>query len=886
MPTALIWDLIANDSASGAFTRVGTAAESSATKVSSLLTKLGGGALLVAGAESLKMAGNFQQATNVLVTAAGESTKNLDLIRKGILNISTTTGTSWQQVTDAMYTLEKAGYRGADALKVEKAAAQGAREENANLATVTNAMTSIMASYHLKVSDSVSVMNQLKTAAGESKTTMELFAGALSTVLPVASANKISFADVAGSMATLTQHGTSADEATQELSNTIRNLSAPNAVAQKEMAQLGISAVDVAQNVGDGPGGRGLAGTLNYLSQTVLQKMGPAGTLLLSTFNASKTATADANKMFQYLPPAVQKVAQSYKDGTISLKDYRTAVKALPADQAALASQWAMTENAAQGFQQTLRTGLNDNQTYTDAIKKMTGGANGLNTTLQITGDSMAGTNDRIKAVSDAAKAAGTNVSGWESTQKLFNVQMDKFKQSAEAAGIELGTKLIPFLSSSAGWAAKHTDVILGLVGAFVGYKAAMLAVTAAQALWAAGELVVNGAVALLGATVGSTTLGLSAFIAESEAAAAAEVGIGVAAEEAAATTDAALASTGPLGLAMAGIGILVGGAVAAFGLFGSKAKEQVKPVQELTDAITRDGNAIGALTTAQVNNKLTNDGTYDAARKLGISSSTVLQATLGNVGAQKEIAAATKVATEAYNKANTAIIGVSSSTRSAVPVYGHATDAQVALKTAADKLTGAVDGENASLNASVQAAKDSQDALNGLDRKASTAGGHIIDLFRDLGDVGKTNVKPIIDTSSIDNATVKASAFQTLILSILTPKVPPPNTTSIPIPGAPSPGRATGDPSWQGGSLWAGENGPEHIWLPKGSKIDSAQNSKSGPVDQSAVVQALQEQTASLTQAVNDLAQSIDGSVKTAAVQGAQATNLRGAAGTSQAYS
>jgi hypothetical protein len=72
-----------------------------------------------------------------------------------------------------MYQVEKAGYRGSDGLRGLKAAAQGAREENARLDTVTNAMTSVMASYHLKASDSVRVMNGLKTAAGEGKMTME-----------------------------------------------------------------------------------------------------------------------------------------------------------------------------------------------------------------------------------------------------------------------------------------------------------------------------------------------------------------------------------------------------------------------------------------------------------------------------------------------------------------------------------------------------------------------------------------------------------------------------------------------------------------------------------------------------------------------------------------
>lgn len=472
--------------ASASFKKVATEAEASSARIKGAFGGAGSallGAGLVAGLGlAVKAAGDFQQQTNVLVTAAGESASALAGIRKGILDISTATGTSWQQVTDGMYLLEKAGYRGADALKVETAAAEGAREENASLATVTQAMTSIMASYHLSASDSVMVMNELKTAAGESKTTMELFSGALSTVLPFASAANISFADVAGSMATLTQHGTSADEATQELANTIRNLAKPNAVAVKEMAQLGISSVDVTQKLGDGPGGRGLAGTLNYLSQTVLEKMGPAGTLLLNTFNQSQVAAADATTMFNALAPATQAVAQQFLNGSITQKEWTADVKAMSPEQANLARAFATTQNNAAGFQQTLKNGLASNQTYQAAMQTMLGGTNGLNVALQITGESMAGTNIRISAIAQAAKDAGVNVSGWESTQKLFNVQLDRLKASGEAAGIELGTDLLPKLTTLAEFIIRNKTQVELLVGGLIAYKVAALAAAAATA--------------------------------------------------------------------------------------------------------------------------------------------------------------------------------------------------------------------------------------------------------------------------------------------------------------------------------------------------------------------------------------------------------------------
>ena len=719
--------------ASKAFAKVAKSAEESSARVDTasksmgkgVTGALGAGALVVAGADMLKMAGDFQQSTNVLVTAAGESSKNLELIRKGILNIATTTGTSWQQVTDGMYVLEKAGYRGADALKVEMAAAQGAREEGAQLGTVTNALTSIMASYHLKAADAVMVTNEMKTAAGESKTTFENFAGSLSTVLPLASANKISFADVAGSLASLTQHGTSADEATQELANTIRNLAAPNAVAIKEMWQLGISSIDVSSNLGK----RGLAGTVEYLSTVVKSKTGPDGTLLLSTLNASKAAANDVKIMFDKLAPATQKLAKGYEDGSLSAGDYVKAIKGLPGSQNVLARQFKTTEDNARGFQTQLRQGLPLNQTSTDALKKMTGGMNGLNTTLQLTGESTAGTNERIKRIAVSAQAAGTDVQGWGSTQKLFNVQLDMFKQTAEAAGITLGTKMLPAMSSVAGFAAKNTQAILGVVGGLVAFKGAMMAVKTAQEVWAASTAFVS----ILSQVKDFQTAGIAALYAIE-------------------------AATGPVGIAIGAIGLAIGIATKGFGLFGGSAHAQVKPIEDLTNAILEDGDAVGKLTEQQVNQKLSADGAYDAARKLGVSVQDVLQATLGNADAQGRVATAVAKARDAYKAATSTVGTYGSASRAGSFATKQATQAQIDQKKAADVLAGTTLALTGGLKASVQAAKDQATALASLSDAAKKPTKPMDALDKRLSQFDKRHVNVTI---GVDISAAMANLFQ-----------------------------------------------------------------------------------------------------------------------------
>ncbi|MGW0795895.1 phage tail tape measure protein [Streptomyces sp. NPDC002692] len=472
----------------------GATAFAGAARMGKSVTMIGAGVAVA----SVKMAGDFQANTLVLHTAAGETLANLKTVRAGILDIARSTGTDTHNLTEGMYQIEKAGIRGADGLKVLKAASQGAREENASLESVTNAMTSVMASYHLKAKDSVQVMNAMKTAAGEGKMTMEQFSSSLSTVLPIASANKISFSEVSGALATLTQHGTSAREGTQELASTIRSLAKPNNVAVQEMQRLNLSSVDVATHLKDvDKGGRGLTGTFDLLSTTVLKKMGPSGTVLLSSFNKTKQAAQDANEMIKAMPKGIQGLAKSYDSGKLSLADWRQQLKGLPPEQANLLQQYAVLKNKTNGFSAELKRGGPAAQTYTDAMGKMLGGAIGLNTALQLTGENTEAYNERVKKIRASYNHATKDVEGWKETQKSFNVQMAQAKQYLETFAVAIGTKLIPVISKAIEFLQHHKTAAKALAVVFAGILA--LSVVAFAAKLTMSALKPLGAFAKLG---------------------------------------------------------------------------------------------------------------------------------------------------------------------------------------------------------------------------------------------------------------------------------------------------------------------------------------------------------------------------------------------------
>jgi len=450
--------------------------KAAAATVGASMARIGKGTTMVAAGAavaSLKMAGDFQAHTAVLQTAAGETAKGLKVVRAGIMDIARGTGTGMNELTEGMYTIEKAGYRGAKGLVILKAAAQGAREENADLADVTNAMTSVMASYHLESSDAVRVMNALKTSAGEGKITMEQFSGALSTVIPIASANKISFEEVGGAIATLTQHGTSAREATQELSATIRNLTAPNMVAQREMARFGLSSVDVSTKIGK----RGLTGTFELLTDTILKRMGPSGTVLMSAFEGTKQSAAAAQEMLKKIPPEFQDMAREFLGGKMILEDWTKFLKGVPVESRPMLQNFATLVNRSKGFSRELKAGGSASKTYTDALRKMSGGAIGLNTILQLTGESLPGFKERVEKTGHSMHNASKDVEGWGVTQKLFNVRLDMAKQTVAAFAIQIGTKLIPVVTGIVDFFGRHQKITMTLVGALTLLLASTMAV-------------------------------------------------------------------------------------------------------------------------------------------------------------------------------------------------------------------------------------------------------------------------------------------------------------------------------------------------------------------------------------------------------------------------
>jgi len=470
-----------------------------------------GAGLAIAGT-AVKMAGDFQQSMTKLATTAGESQGNLKMVGDGILTMAGQVGISADELAKGMYTVESAGYHGADALTVLKASAQGARQENADLGKVTDAVSTALRDYHLPASDAGKVTSQLVTAVSHGKTTFDELTGALHSVTPIASAAGVSLADATGVLSSMTASGMSAQQASQNLGSTIGRLAAMTQPMVKELGALGLNAADLSKNLGQ----KGVAGTMQEISTAILQHMGPAGTTLLDTMNQSTQAGTNAKKMFDSLPPALQAVAEKYKSGELDLSKYKHEIKGVPGDQRMLINSWKLMTDRANGFSQALKSGSNDSQTYISALKQATGGQEGLTVALQSTGENAAATNAAIKDIAEASTQADGNIKGWDEVQGNFNQKMAELHATIGSLMIRLGTVLLPTVTKVADAflsftrfltehkaAAIAAGVVIGVV-----LVAAIVAVTAATVAWTIATLANPVVWLVIGITAAVVALG------------------------------------------------------------------------------------------------------------------------------------------------------------------------------------------------------------------------------------------------------------------------------------------------------------------------------------------------------------------------------------------
>ncbi|MBZ4513832.1 phage tail tape measure protein [Mycobacterium avium] len=433
-----------------------------------------------------RKAGDLEQQLMKLHAAAGETGEmiggqfsgNLKTISDGVLQMSGKVGYTTTELMNAMYTIEKAGFRGADGLKVLDAAAQGAGSEQADLMEVVNGLTTSMTDFNVKPEQAARLMSQMVTAVGSAKTSFQDFAGALHSVEPVAAAAHLKLEDVWGTLAQLTQSGTSPEQATENMRNAINAFTGQSQPARDAMAQFEINADEVSQKLSE----RGLAGTMQYLFDTVQSKLLPGMKLNQGELFKSSQAAADLDEMITQMSPHAAQLATALKNNEITVKDYTKAARDSVAEDRAKLMEFAQLNDKVDGYSKALRIGRDTIETLGKAMRDMTGTVAGQSVALQVSGDHAQETNDRIKAIATTYTEADGTVKGFHESQDTLNAKMRDAHAAFGAAEAEIGSAFVPVMTEvakDAKWVgdelAKHPGIAHGVITALEGLGGAWL---------------------------------------------------------------------------------------------------------------------------------------------------------------------------------------------------------------------------------------------------------------------------------------------------------------------------------------------------------------------------------------------------------------------------
>lgn len=259
--------------------------------------------ILGIGAAAATAAANFDESMTKLVSLVGISREEMMGLRKDVLAMAGEIGRPPQELADALFFVESAGFRGADAIGVLRAAAMAADAGLGKTAEIADAVTSAINAYGLENLSAARATSILVATAREGKLAPEELAGSLGKVIPVASQLGVGFDQVGAAIASMTRLGLNSDEAATALRGTLVTLLKPSEGARDGLKAVGLSAQGLRTQLRE----EGLLAMLNTLkdrfgdNEEAMAKVFPNVRALTGVLNLLGSNADAAAEIFEHL---------------------------------------------------------------------------------------------------------------------------------------------------------------------------------------------------------------------------------------------------------------------------------------------------------------------------------------------------------------------------------------------------------------------------------------------------------------------------------------------------------------------------------------------------------------------------------------------------------
>jgi len=260
--------------------------------------------LLAAGAGAVKLSMDFDASMSKITALVGIGAAEVDGMKDSVLQLAGETATAPAELADALFVLTSAGLRGDDALSAlemsAKASAAGLGETN----DIARAVAGAMNAYGPEALDAARATDILTATARAGNFETSQLSGALGRVLPFAKQAGASLEEVGGAVALLTRTNGNAAESITQVQALMRAFVVPTVEAATVLGELGMTAGDVRDSIGE----NGLSATLQMLDGKLGGNREQLGRLLGSSEAASAA--------FQILDADAQTITDTF--GTVT----------------------------------------------------------------------------------------------------------------------------------------------------------------------------------------------------------------------------------------------------------------------------------------------------------------------------------------------------------------------------------------------------------------------------------------------------------------------------------------------------------------------------------------------------------------------------------------
>jgi len=217
--------------------------------------------LALAGGAAIKMATDFDKSMTKVKSLVGIAGDEVDAMGAKARTMANEFGVSSSKAAEALFFITSAGLRGDEAMQTLEASLKASAVGLGETATIADLATSAMNAYGSDTLGASQATDVLTAAVREGKLSSEDLAGAMGSVLPVASNMGVQFHEVGAAFAAMSRTGTDAASGATQLNAILSGLLKPTKQAEDALNAMGLSSSGLKQQIKD----EGLLETLNTL---------------------------------------------------------------------------------------------------------------------------------------------------------------------------------------------------------------------------------------------------------------------------------------------------------------------------------------------------------------------------------------------------------------------------------------------------------------------------------------------------------------------------------------------------------------------------------------------------------------------------------------------